>query len=117
MTKKEAVENHRKMWRWISKKTFERKRRVWKYEFFEENELSEPINDCFCCEYASQFGKHICVKCPIKWDNISCMDSCYLLWTLCEYSYSLSGYYAYLIANLPERETKDFDIVEEWNIN
>ena len=26
MTKKEAVENHHKMWRWISEKTFERKK-------------------------------------------------------------------------------------------
>ena len=39
MTKKEAVENHRKMWRWIAEKTLERKRKVWKYEYFKENKL------------------------------------------------------------------------------
>ena len=37
MTKKKAVENHRKMWWWIAEKTLERERKVWKYEYFEEN--------------------------------------------------------------------------------
>ena len=113
MTKKEAVENHRKMWRWISEKTFERKRKVWKYEYFEENNLDSPINDCFCCEYVSQFATDACVKCPINWGNGFCMDSYYSHWLKWKYSYWFCAYYANLIANLPERETKDFDIVEE----
>ena len=113
MTKKEAVENHRKMWRWIAEKTLERKRKVWKYEYFEENKLDPPINYCFCCEYASQFKMADCVKCPIKWDNGFCMDSYYLDWSEWEGSYRGCAYYANAIANLPERKTEDFDIVEE----
>lgn len=116
MTKREAVENHRKMWRWIAEKTIERKRKVCEHEYFEENELYPPINDCFCCEYTSQF-KGGCVKCPINWDNTYCMNSYYLDWLDCEYSYWHCAYYAYLIAYLTERETEDFDIVEKWNIN
>ena len=116
MTKREAVENHRKMWRWIAEKTLERKRKVWKYEYFEENELDSPFNDCFCCEYTSQFNGD-CVKCPINWGNKFCMESYYVDWSEWEYRYWLCAYYADLIANLPERETKDFDIVEERNIN
>lgn len=112
MTKKEAVENHHKMWRWISEKTFERKRKVWKYEYFEENEIDPHINDCFCCEYVSQFGKNDCVKCPINWGDKFCMDSYYVDWLKWEYCYWYCAYYADVIANLPERETKDFDIVE-----
>ena len=112
MTKMEAVENHRKMWRWIAEKTLERKRKVWKYEYFEENKLDPPINYCFCCEYTSQF-KDDCEKCPIKWDNTYCMDSCYVDWSEWEDSYRGCAYYANVIANLPERETEDFDIVEE----
>lgn len=115
MTKKEAVENHRKMWRWIAEKTLERKRKVWKYEYFIENKLDPPINYCFCCGYTSQFTGDWgdCVKCPINWDNTYCMDSYYLDWSECEDSYRGCAYYADLIANLPERETKDFDIAEE----
>ena len=30
MTKKEAVENHRKMWRWIAEETVKRKSKVFK---------------------------------------------------------------------------------------
>lgn len=112
MTKKEAVENHRKMWRWIAEKTLERKRQVWKDEYFEENKLDPPINDCFCCEYASQFITFDCVKCPINWENKFCTNSCYADWSDCEYSYWYCAYYANLIANLPERKTEDFDILE-----
>lgn len=112
MTKKEAVENHRKMWRWIAKKTLERKRKVWKDEYFEENKLDPTINDCFCCEYASQIIAFDCVKCPINWENKLCTNSCYADWSDCD-SYRYCAYYADLIANLPERETEYFDIVEE----
>ena len=112
MTKKEAVKNHRKMWRWIAEKTLERKRKVWKHEYFEENKLDPPINDCFCCGYASQFITFDCVKCPINWGNKFCVDSYYVDWSEWEYSYWLCAYYADLIANLPERETEDFDILE-----
>ena len=112
MTKKEAVENHRKMWWWIARKTLERERKVWKYEYFEENKLYPPINDCFCCEYTSQF-KGDCKKCPINWDNTYCLNSYYVDWSECDYSYLFCAALADLIANLPERETEDFDIVEE----
>lgn len=100
------------MWRWIAKKTLERKRKVWKYEYFVENKLYLHINDCFCCEYASQFKALDCTKCPINWDNAYCMKSYYRDWSEWEGSYWFCAYYAALIANLPERETKDFDIVE-----
>ena len=88
------------------------KRKVRKYDYFEENELYPPTNDCFCCEYASQF-KGDCEKRPINWGNTYCMNSYYLDWLEWEYCYWFCAYYADLIANLPERETEDFDIMEE----
>lgn len=66
MTKKEAVESHRKMWRWIAEKKIERKTRVVKCEYFEENKLDPPFNGCFCCGYVSQFKGNDCAKCLIN---------------------------------------------------
>lgn len=113
MTKKEAVENHRKMWRWIAEKTIERKRKVWKDEYFGENKLDPPFNDCFCCDYVSQFIGEICARCPINWEGGHCMNSYYSDWLNREYPYWFYAHCADLIANLPERETEDFDIMEE----
>lgn len=110
----------RKPWKTIAKcgggsrkKRLKEKRKVKKWEYFEENELDPILNNCFCCCYASQFIKGDCVKCPINWDGEHCMNSYYSEWLKWEYSYWFCSYYADLIANLPERETKDFDVMEE----
>lgn len=114
MTKNEAVENHRKMWRWIAEKTLERKRKVWKGEYFEENDLyPKPFNDCFCCDYITQFNPIDCAKCPINWGAERCINSYYSDWSDWERDYLSCANCASLIANLPERETKYFDVVEE----
>lgn len=120
MTKKDAVENHRKMWRWIAEKTLERKRKVKKVEYFNEVKPSlkySIYNDCFCCEYAFfSMGTTGCDKCPIKWNNTMCMDSYFVRWLDEFENYRLCAIYALAISKLPERETKYFDIVEERNI-
>lgn len=116
MTKKEAVENHRKMWRWIAEKTFERKRRVEKEEYFIEVKPALKgliYNNCFCCEYTFSLRPMDCDKCPIKWNNTFCMDSYYGNWLIELENYWSSAIYAVAVAKLPERETEDFDVVKE----
>ena len=106
MTKQEALENHRKLWNWIADKTMERKRRVEKFEYFEENGIDMILNGCYCCKYDSQFN-NLCDHCPIDWgnDNNDCCykNSPYNKWSF-EYDYLKAAQYAREIANLPERE-------------
>ena len=125
LTKKQAIEEHRKMWNWIAerikiyplKKLFSLPNYNWlslisdlKYYYLYEVKkqvFDDLDNDCFCCEYARN-----CQHCPIVWSgtNKTCigMFGEYLeLISLNEYSdenkekaYKL----ALKIANLPERE-------------
>ena len=113
MTKKEAVENHRKMWLWIAEETLKRKKKMEKEDYFKEVRpgLKSVLNDCFCCQYVSNIGSNLCIKCPIIWDKTYCVDSRYCEW-LFELDYNLAAKYANDIANLPERPDKEFDILE-----
>ena len=125
LTKKQAIEEHRKMWNWIAeriknyplKKLFLLPNYNWlslisdlKYYYLYEVKkqvFGDLDNDCFCCEYASN-----CRHCLIVWSgtNKICFEK------FGEYLelISLNGYsdenkekaykLALKIANLPERE-------------
>lgn len=125
LTKKQAIKEHRKMWRWIAeriknyplKKLFSLPNYNWlslisdlKYYYLYEVKkqvFGDLDNNCFCCEYACN-----CRHCPIVWSgtNKTCFEK------FGEYLelISLNGYsdenkekaykLALKIANLPERE-------------
>lgn len=125
LTKKQAIEEHRKMWNWIAeqikikplKKLFSLPNYNWlslisdlKYYYLYEVKkqvFDDLDNNCFCCEYARN-----CRHCPIVWSgtNKKCFEK------FGEYLelISLNGYsdenkekaykLALKIANLPERE-------------
>ena len=118
MTKKEAVENHRKMWRWIAEETLKKEIKVIKSDYlsliYDNQHIYEDItNECFCCEYVSQFIYDVCDRCPITWPGGCCIgeNGLYEKFT---YANSLKqrAKLAHMISELPERETSVFDIVE-----
>jgi hypothetical protein len=113
MTKKEAVEHHRKMWRWIAEDTVIRKDKVFKSEYLTTTDSNYLLNDCFCCEYVSQFTNDNCIICPIVWPGGSCCGKTGL-YTKFVNAKSLKqrAEIARIISELPERETNKFDIVE-----
>lgn len=118
MTKKEAVENHRKMWRWIAEETLREKRKVYKYEYLlklygHQYEYDDICNECFCCEYASQFTNDECHICPVVWPTGFCgaRDGLYAKFVDTK-SLKQRAEIARVISELPERETTVFDVVE-----
>lgn len=76
LTKKEAIEEHRKMWNWIADKleNLDEKDRnyhntpyYFKAEYCGIYEWS-LFNNCFCCAYDAQISLHYtCQSCPLKW--------------------------------------------------
>lgn len=127
LTKKEAIENHRKMWHWIA--TMLKSERYKAFDYMEcgtnyrmtvallkgvylnmiglEGEI---FGHCFCCEYSHNQDDFCgCAFCPVIWDNNvwGCEDG--------EYGWLIDLPYipenlpkaaelALRIANLPERE-------------
>lgn len=90
LTKEEAIEWHRKMWNWIADQYKEgSKRTVWdlKETFCFKNGIDDLINDCFCCDYASNYSSDNCTpecgKCPIVWNRLN-NHHCY-----CDSKYAL----------------------------
>ena len=75
LTKDEAIELHRKMWRWIAEETEKLGRKVYKWEYFKAMGIDEndvPIYDCYCCEFdiLERFNRHCtsnCEECPLDW--------------------------------------------------
>lgn len=112
MTKKEAVENHRKMWRWIAEETVKRKSKVFKKEYFIENNIVDNIFcDCYCCDYVRQLDVPICEKCPVKWPyrNYCGFNSLMQVWAKSE-DYEVCAKTALAISELRERKTQFYDI-------
>lgn len=122
MTKQEAIDKHRRMWRWIAEKTRERRKVVDKSDYFyengEEGPLGSPIHLCWCCEYARSVcnndnivGGHMayCYLCPIQWSG--CWGCCttdtsaYRMWLhhFCLDDWEEAARWAAAIAELPER--------------
>ena len=116
LTFEEAIENHRKMWNWISDETEKRKRIITKEHYFKENKIIEDVFErCFCCEYGGQkanryLGTDKCEFCPLYWgvDNCEEENSPYENWKDCQkidfLNWKLAAKYAREIANLPARK-------------
>ena len=117
LTKKQAVEEHRKMWRWIAEETEKQEKVVGKEEYlnlyYPDIELEYA---CFCCEYALQQGG-FCIDCPIDWDSecdeYMCIDktdfkddNLYALWNRAcgAENWKEAAKLAREIAELPESE-------------
>lgn len=103
MTKKEAVENHRKMWNWLGKESIKQQRIVKKEEYFRHFKM-RPLNNNFCCQYMCDNGFTTCQNCPINWklDNVDyCIASVFID---CANSNLFIEYAlkCFVIANLPE---------------
>ncbi len=106
LTREQAIEEHRKMWRWIAEETLKRKKKVWKENYFKEHpEYKElPISLCWCCEYADVK----CLKCPLVWPNGGCTEKkekigLFYKWVI-ETNYKKAAKYARKIAELGEKE-------------
>ena len=77
LTKNEAIQLHKKMWRWIAKETKKQGRKVKECEYFEAMRIDEndiPFKKCYCCEFVSQLRKRhhkehcFCYElCPLDW--------------------------------------------------
>lgn len=117
MTKQEAIDNHRQMWRWIAEKTRERRKAVDKIDYFYETGQMDvkPKFSCWCCEYARSVcnndnivGGHraYCYLCPIQWigDNCTADTSEYHMWLISFYAddWEEAARWAAVIAELPE---------------
>lgn len=117
MTKKEAVENHRKMWRWIAEETLLREAKVHKKDYFEHFKIASiPFRMCYLCDYVNKLNIKFfkCRKCPVnwgKWKTCYADHSLYYKWYKTD-DYELCAKYAKEISELEERETKKFDSAE-----
>lgn len=120
LTKKKTVEEHRKMWNWIGNEIM---RSHMTKNIDELKKMYLTIYDkplisfnCYCCEYTLDVDTNSCIdSCPLIWpgDKMSC---CYggLYSQICnEQNWQKQAELAYQIADLPEREDKIFDILEE----
>lgn len=89
MTKQNAVENHRKMWRWIAEQNrliAENKTNrepVTKEHYFKAHRISPkeiPVHYCYACKYAitksyEHADSNHCNYCPIDWTNKGNIES------------------------------------------
>lgn len=112
LTKEQAIENHRRLWRHIAEKTRAEKRCVYKYEAIEDIWDDIKIcSQCWCCEYAFRLNSYSCTQCPVVWGDESaatvwCMGSECGEWrdTCDNDDWEKAAEMAERIANLPERE-------------
>lgn len=112
MTKQEAVENHRKMWKWIAVQTLRQKRLVGKTEYLDNTKYYDICNACFCCEYVYDidvnFIRDCSNYCPIDFGKHRhcCGDhTLYNEWRHLYYpsEYKKAALLAYKISKLPEK--------------
>ncbi len=86
LTREQAIVEHRKMWRWISRETLKRKKQVTKKIYFEEKHIpvaERPFAGCYACEYDGTFefnyGETQCQNCPLEWggnaDHVMCLHT------------------------------------------
>lgn len=133
LTHEEAINEHRTMWRWISKESLKRKKKVSKEDYFkthpnvldfdvrvDPNIMHTEIrtyhgikNNCFLCEYV--YGKEnlnsfFCSDCPLCWPNNFCIsifgNGLYNDWVLLDDSdYKKASRLAKEIAELAAKES------------
>ena len=73
--RKKAIENHRKMWRWLAEHPDKRK-----FEYLEMHDPKADLhNDCYLCNYAKNKALYkdgncdwICDYCPLCWGYTFC---------------------------------------------
>ena len=116
LEKKEAIEQHRKMWNWIADEIERRQSIIHKKEYFDANipEEERPYCICYCCHYnilnVEALGED-CPYCPVVWgegpgeSETMCMSGEYGAW-LSSMSWEESARIARIIAYLPERKGK-----------
>lgn len=112
--RKEAIENHRKMWNWIAdnQEKLELPCTHIKYEYLERYENRKIKSGCYLCDYKENTGNKTCDVCPLDWGNDSdcpCLDSetenekgLFSRWLWCD-NFHKAAELAREIANLPER--------------
>lgn len=107
LTREQAIYEHRKMWNWIADECLKRKRKVEKYEYFDEHPVYGEIPQCYCwcCEYSDVY----CSTCPIQFDGpmARCTNkpespTIYNYYFSC-CDYNIASECARKIANFPER--------------
>lgn len=85
-TFEETIENHRKMWLWISQKIMEDAKhgivraiecykRSYKINVMKTREFIRA--DCFCCHYSIVTTRTGCDSCPLYWNNRKTEERCY----------------------------------------
>lgn len=106
MTKREAIENHRKMWNWIADQIEQEKDHQHivrlQREYMEQHGIAVSEPD-FCCLYDAEHNND-CTSCPLIW----CGDEknlCFAIHKTClyEYEYKEQARLAREIANMPEK--------------
>lgn len=120
LTFDQAVEEHRKMWNWISEKLkyqecssdFLNLKKFYIAEYFPTEEIE---SSCFCCEYLNNIciknPPSVCESCPIIWPGGNCTanSSPYDLLSR-EPTIEKAVTLAKEISNLPQREKRDYDL-------
>lgn len=110
-----AINEHRKMWKWIARETVIRKEKVMKRDYVKtlpywKRKIIAQYDNCFVCASV----KKECKDCPLIWldDNTNKKERCrnkdsfYCKWFK-EEDWVKAGLYAKMISNLPE---KNFNI-------
>ena len=133
LTKKRAIEEHRKMWNWIAEQ-YENETDILlelhnvdrlKSYYIDDNYMElldiELTDNCFCCTYDGLYDGD-CSHCPLEWESgdsyMPCMGRSYRasLFKIVDMlthdvslkeSFEFCGKIARKIANLPERNINE----------
>lgn len=113
LTREKAIEEHRKMWRWLAEHPNKCKSDYLELMGIDADDL---INRCFLCTYAERQRQKACEfvccdYCPLDWGNKYCSeaeDSLYDVWVFYggAHDYDKCAETARQIAELPERIVK-----------
>lgn len=74
LTKKQAIQEHRKMWNWIAdqyENSCNEHVEDLKSMYIKLNGFNDIKDNCFCCEY-DQYHRGLCMSCPVIWGNDIC---------------------------------------------
>lgn len=115
LTKKKAIELHRRLWDWLVQNPMKEK---WDWSNWEKNggDIPKCKNDCFLCGYvinqpggADDDGNPDCELCPLDWPKGSCVfwddGGLFNKWAYAK-TPKTKKKYAILIRDLPERGKK-----------
>lgn len=104
MTRREAIEKHREMWRWLAKNPGR-----WKADYLEKfDPEANPHNCCYLCEYVAENYSEGCKYCPVEWLGGVCFNdgALYSKWldAMLGEDYTCAAEIVKQIAELPEKE-------------